>query len=191
VQAKEAHGIPIGPGWRVRVALEKTDAPLTIELPAPAVTAGVLDPEAIIEHRANIEWGELPKKLPGDVGHVTLSDDKKKVTFAPGPDASGMLYVLFDAPQTADGAKVALGEKPLPLSPAKRGRAWREGKREIIVDPGTIAIPPPTEADRMGIGPGAEGAAGEMAELCALGYAECEEDDAADAEHAEAEAGHE
>jgi len=177
LELKEAHAIPIGPGWRIALDLEPKDAPMTIELPAPAIAADVLDPEAIVQHRANIEWGELPKKLPGDVGHVTLSDDKRKLTFTPGPDADGMLYVLFDTAQPADGAKVALGDRILPLSPAKRGQAWREGKREILIDPGTVVIPPPTEADRMGIGPGAAGAADEMAALCALGYIECEEED--------------
>jgi hypothetical protein len=177
-QAKEAHGIPIGPGWRVILDLEDKDQSVTIELPVPAVAANVLDPEAIVQHRANIEWGELPKKLPGDVGHVTLSDDKRLVTFTPGPDANGILYVLFDTPQTADGAKVTFGGRSVALGPAKRGRAWREGNREIVIDPGTVVIPPPTEADRMGIGPGAAGAANEMAELCALGYVECEEEDA-------------
>jgi hypothetical protein len=177
LKAKEAHEIPIGPGWRIAVDLEPSDAPLKIELPAPAVAAGVLDPEAIVQHRANIEWGELPKKLPGDVGHVTLSDDKKTMTFAPGPSADGMLYVLFETAQTSEGAKVRLDDRTLTLSPAKRGQAWREGEREVLIDPGTVVIPPPTEADRMGIGPGAAGAADEMAALCALGYVACEEED--------------
>jgi hypothetical protein len=80
------------------------------------------------------------------------------------------LYVLFDAPQQADGAKLALDGKPLTLAVAKRGRAWREGKREIIVDPGTIVIPPETEAERMGIGPSAAGTVADTEQLCALGY---------------------
>ncbi len=179
LKAKEAHAIPIGPGWRIALDLDPKDAPLRIELPAPAVAAGVLDPESIVQHRANIEWGELPKKLPADVGHVTLSDDKKTITFTPGAVADGMLYVLFDAAQAPDGAKVVLGERGLPLSPAKRGQAWREGKREVLIAPGTVVIPPPTEADRMGIGPGAAGAADETQTLCALGYLtgeECDEE---------------
>jgi arylsulfatase A-like enzyme len=185
----EAHGVPVGPGFRVKVDLAPNGPPLVLQLPAPADQAGVLDPESIVENRANIEWGEIPKKLSFEVGQVTLSDDKKTVTFQPGVAPDGILYVLFHDPQDADAVKATLGgtdialgaEKAVKGQRASKGRVWKEGAFSVAVDPGTVVIPPPTEADRMGIGVHSAGDQNDFEMLCKLGYVSqgCPGEDAA------------
>jgi arylsulfatase A-like enzyme len=178
VRVNEAHGVPVGPGWRVRLTLEPGAPPLTLELPAPALAADVLDPESVVEHRANVEWGELPRRLPDDIGAVTLSSDNRTVTFTPGPDPDGILYVLFEAPVEPDGAALRLGDEALALEDAKRGRLWRAGERSVLLEPGILVVPPESEAARMGIGPQAAGPADDMQMLQQLGYVAEEGDEA-------------
>jgi len=173
VRLGEAHGIPVGPGWRVRVSLDADAEPLVIELPAPAILAGVLDPETIVEHRANVEWGDLPDKLPADVGTVILDSAGTKLTFTPGPVGEGMLYVLFDSVEHAAPVVLPLGGAPRTGKTGKRGTQYEHGDYSVQIEPGTVVVPPPTEAARMGIGPGAAGAKDEMAHLCELGYVDC------------------
>ena len=171
-QLSVSHTIPVQPGWRIPVKLQRRNAEaITIELPSEADAAGVIDPEAIAEHRANIEWGELPRKLPSDVGVVELSDDKRTITYTPGPKPDGMLYVIFGEPADATAAKVTVGGTEVTMLADPSGAvAWSDGKERIELRPGTVVIPPPTEADRMGLGPGAEGASDEMDLLRELGY---------------------
>jgi hypothetical protein len=140
---------------------------VTITLPSPAKAADVLDPESIVEHRANIEWGEVPKRTPEHIGNVNLSSDGKTITYRPGQYPSGVLYVMFDAPVDPVGAKVTMGSRELAFGGAPRGRLWKDGEKQILLEPGTVVIPPPTEANRMGIG-----AKSEMALLEQLGYVE-------------------
>ena len=169
-QLQASHSLAMGPGWRVPVDTRRGVSELTLTLPAKARAAGVLDPEAIAEHRANIEWGEIPQQLPADVGSVELSDDGTVVTFTPGPKANGMLYVLFDAPHDVAGASLAVDGQAAELSVADGQATWKQGPNELSLLPGTVIVPPPTEADRMGLGPGAEGGADEMDLLRELGY---------------------
>ncbi len=167
---KEAHDIAVGPGWRIRFDVASAPEPVTIDLPVPAVLAGILDPEAVVEKRANVEWGEVPKRLPQDLGTVSLSADRRKLTLAPGPSPSGVAYVIFDAEQAPAGAAVRVGDTSVELDQGPRGLVWRDGDRSVLLDPGIVVVPPPTEADRMGIGPGASGASDEIEMLCQLGY---------------------
>lgn len=169
-QLQQSHSLVMGPGWRVPLDLSKGAKELVITLPAPARVAGVLDPEAIAEHRANIEWGEIPRTLPGDVGTVALSDDRTTLTFTPGPKAEGMLYVLFEAPQDPTAATVTLDGQALTLASTGDGLGATVGGQRLTLRPGTVIVPPPTEADRMGLGPGAEGGDDEMDLLRELGY---------------------
>lgn len=169
---REAHGIPVGPGWRIRFELPPKSETMTIELPVPATMADILDPEAIVEHRANVEWGELPKRIASDIGNVNLSSDKKTLTFGPGRYPEGVLYVMFDAAVDPAGVKVSIGGKPVTLTDAKRGRLWKDGTTQVLVEPGTIVVPPVSEASRMGIG-----AQDEMQMLEDLGYIERSDDD--------------
>jgi len=171
---RHAHQIPVGPGLRVRF----DDAPaFTLAWEPVARVAEVLDPETLIDHRANVEWGEVPDRLPRDVGTVTLADDGRSLTFTPGPDPDGVLVVLFDDATKLDAAATTLtvdGE-PVGWSAGARGPQWKRGSATVAVSPGTVLLPPPTEADRMGIGPGAAAAAQEARMLCELGYiTDCE-----------------
>ncbi len=79
----EAHHIPVGPGWRIRLQFRESD-PFEVGLPAPATRAGILDPEALVERRANVEWGETPRRVPADIGEVSLSDDRTTLSIRPG-----------------------------------------------------------------------------------------------------------
>lgn len=116
-QLSVAHGIPVGPGWRIDLDLDPADGPVTIELPAPAIQADVLDPESVVEHRANIEWGELPRRLPMEVGRVEPSADRRTLVFTPGPLPDGILYVLFESAQDPALARVSRGGQPLVFGP--------------------------------------------------------------------------
>ncbi len=170
VQLRAAHGIPVGPGFRLRITLDEGAEGFTLTLPTPATTADVLDPETAIEHRANVEWGEVPKRLPADIGTVELSQDNTAVTFSPGRDPNGIVYVLFEEPVDPAEVTLSVGGETQKLTETKRGPMWKAGNRSVLIEPGTIVVPGPTEADRMGIGPGASGAEDEMKMLRELGY---------------------
>ena len=177
---REAHQLSeesLGSGLRVFVDFKPGDPPMTVTLPSPASGAGVLDPEAMREHRANLEWGERPKRVAADVGSVELSEDGLTVTFTPGDSPEkGMVWVRMAA-SAVEGVTLSTGGTPRPLSAAESGGvAWSEGKRNVRVVPGTVLVPPPGEQARIDAlrareGLAASGAsADEMAALEALGY---------------------
>lgn len=169
----ETHRVTVGPGWRVPVRV-RSGKPITLRLPAAAVTANVLDPELMAKRRANIEWGETPLVLPSDVGDVTLSEDNKTLTYTPGNKPTGTLYVLFADPQAAEGTHVSMAGVDN-VKPSKGQDAmWRHKGDSVEVKPGTIVLSSPTEAQRMGLAPGSEGSDEEQAMLCALGYISCD-----------------
>ena len=64
----------------------------------------MLDPEALSAHRANLVWGEQPKVTSAQVGAVSLSEDKTRLTFTPGSEGTGTLWVMFEEP-VEPGAK--------------------------------------------------------------------------------------
>ena len=169
---RHAHRVPVGPGLRIRLE----DAPaFTLALPIPARVADVLDPETLIDHRANVEWGEVPEKLPGDVGVVELSTDGRSIRFVPGVEPSGVLVAMFDDGTGIDPSAITLtvGEQQRSWSNVPKGVQWASDggrKATIALHPGVVLVPPPTEADRMGIGPGAVAAVDETKLLCDLGY---------------------
>ncbi len=166
---RHAHRIPVGPGFRVRIA----NAPaFTLSWPGTARMAEVLDPETLIDHRANVEWGEVPDKLPEDVGSVTLADDGRSLSFEPGRDPDGVLVVVFDGRAAPDAAATVLsvGSQTVAWSAGAHGPQWTRGQTTVGVQAGTVVVPPPTEAARMGIGPGAAAADAEARQLCELGY---------------------
>ncbi|MEM6927031.1 MAG: sulfatase/phosphatase domain-containing protein [Myxococcota bacterium] len=166
---RHAHRIPVGPGLRLRLDRAPT---FTLSWSGAARIAEILDPETLIDHRANVEWGEVPNRLPGDVGEVALAGDGKSLTFTPGPTPSGVIVVLFD-----DGAEVApasttlsLANQTMAWSSGPRGLQIERGESRIALQAGTVLVPPPTEAARMGIGPGAAAPDAEARQLCELGY---------------------
>ncbi len=173
-QLAEAHKIEVEPGLRVFVGVERGSQPIELTLPATATDADVLDPETVVEYRANVEWGENPKRLPQDIGRVELSSDKRTVTFHPGPQPrDGVLYVTFDEPVDAAAVTASRGGKPLPVTGTALHPETHKCLGELCVVAGTIVVPPLTEAQRMGIGPKAQD--DDIRQLCELGYMEGEE----------------
>jgi arylsulfatase A-like enzyme len=151
-QLVKAHGeLNAGHGWRVQLMLDKGTGTVEIDLPAKALGAGILDPEAVIEHRANLEWGEIAKRLPEQVGMASLSEDGTRVTIAPGPQPEGIVWVRFAGPVDPTEAKVRLDGKPLMLetvaTPA--GARASAGSNLITLTAGQVVVPPPTEHARM------------------------------------------
>ena len=153
----EAHGVPVRPGFRVRVNLRPNSPPVTIAMPVPALGADVLDPEATLARRANIEWGEAPKHTADEIGTVELSDDGTKLVFTPGAEPSGTLWVQFNEPQTAD-VQIFREGIALEMDDGKNeSRRWRENKFNITVTPGMVLVPPPGEAALMAALSGEDG----------------------------------
>ncbi len=127
----EAHHVPVLPGLRIFVDVKPKSDPLTVTLPAKATDAGVLDPEATLPRRANLEWGETPKRLPEDIGAVALSDDGLTLTFTPGSEPrDGVLWVQFDQPVKAEEVTVS-------------------NTNALQVKAGPVLVPPPGEMARM------------------------------------------
>ncbi len=146
----EAHGTPVRPGYRIRIALPAESAEITINLPATAIDAGVLDPEAAQSRRANLEWGETPKKTAAEVGKLEVGDDKRTLVFTPGSKPIGVIWVQFDEPANAAEVQLIRGGEPLAMEDGKaESRRWRENRNSVIVTPGWVLVPPPGEAALM------------------------------------------
>jgi arylsulfatase A-like enzyme len=160
-------GLTIGPGWRFRVDLFKS-GPVTIQLPQAAERAGVVDPEADMMWRSNQPWGETPKHVAADVGEVSLSADRKTLTFTPGRMASGTFWVRFagevSAPPTFDR-----DGQGLPTELHEGRHRWLNGKQFIEAWPSQIVEPPAAEEVRMKV---TEASGSETDLLRSLGYIE-------------------
>jgi arylsulfatase A-like enzyme len=173
----EAHGMRVGRGWRVPVDLEPESAPLVLTLPRPALAAGIVDPEALIDTPANEEWGEKPNRTIAEVGTLTLSDDHLTITFAPGKKSQrSMLYVLFDEDVDPGPLAATLGGEALATMRVRGQVSWKGGGGSFHVEVGTVVEPPMDEATRMRLlkRDEAQDAGMELAELCQLGYVECD-----------------
>lgn len=140
----EAHGIEVGPGWRVRIELDQD--PVHLELPAKALSAGVLDPEASERRRANQVWGERPKLAPDDIADVELLNDGMELAITPGPSGRGIVYVRFKEPTPATGG-LRLGARVAALH--DRGPIVPRNGVSVHIQPGTIVVPPLGEAARI------------------------------------------
>ena len=138
------HGADVGPGWRARVELG-TEV-VTWKLPAPALSAGVLDPEVFSEHRANQVWGEAPPVRPDQVARVTLSDDGRELRIEPGPIGKGTLWIRFERP-IGPGGLIESGDRSAPVRGGPQGGA--PGLAALDVRDGTVIVPPPGEAARL------------------------------------------
>ena len=166
-----AHEVDVKPGLRVFLKVTPGSDPIRVQLPAPILGAGVLDPETDLVHRANREWGEPPKQYPDDIGTVAVDDDRMAFEFTPGPDSAGILWVQADTP--IDLARVTLTRgDDLPLTDSPDGHRWGSGTETIRIQGGPVLVPPPGEAARMGIGVSRDGATSteERRKLCLLGY---------------------
>jgi arylsulfatase A-like enzyme len=163
----KSHSVPVGHGWRIKVDIP-TGTEVTLQLPADAVLANVLDPEKIVAHPANQVWGEKPKKLPEEVASVTLSDDKRTVTLVGGSKGSGVVVVLFDQAVTPDGVAVTVEGATDTLAGGKKVTV---GRASLTADAGIVIDTPPDEAARMVQCESGEDVKGsDMEMLKALGY---------------------
>jgi arylsulfatase A-like enzyme len=168
-----SHGIPVGPGWRLEVQMKPGAAPITVELPAECVSAGVIDPESTSRRPVNQEWGEVPPKLPADVGTVVLAEDRRSFVYTPGPQPEGLLYVLFDGPMDVTKAVVRRDGKVQQRALGTTTRvSWSLGEERLKLSAGTIVVPPLDEAWRMAELAKKHGAAdaGDLELLKSLGY---------------------
>ena len=162
-----AHEMPAGLGWRIRTELEPDGEPFVFRLPQPAQGAVVVPPSMTIKNPRNQAWGEPPRKSPEEVGEVMLSDDGLTLTFTPGSDPDdGLLFVLFGQPVGPSDAEITRGELPVRLRRSVSWR-WQRGGESLVIEPGTVFLPPPSEAQRMRA---MQGSAAEIQQLCQLGY---------------------
>jgi arylsulfatase A-like enzyme len=180
-----SHGMKVGRGWRVRVSLPASAPKLRFELPLPAKEVGVIDPEATTETPANEEWGERPKRTLADVGSVVLAPDGRSFEYTPGtrPD-NGLLYVLYDADVDPSTVAILRDGAPLVTFGARGNLSWKSGQDSIVIEPGTVVVPPLDEATRIRLAHGEQHAAPDDAmreQLEDLGYLEPEDDDEAHA----------
>jgi arylsulfatase A-like enzyme len=184
----DAHGMRVGRGWRIPVDLDPGAPPLVFTLPRAPVAAGIVDPEALIDTPANEEWGEKPARTAADVGTLALSEDGLTLTFTPGkkPQRS-MLYVLFGDDVDPTPLTASLGGEALATMLVRGQVTWKSGARSFHVEVGTVVEPPMDEATRMRLlkRDEAEDAGMELAELCQLGYVECDTPAAEAGDHAD------
>ncbi len=162
----QATSWPVGAGWRVSL-VEPREA-FTLHFSEPIDRAGVIDPEAAVQRRANLEWGELPATLPDDVAQVSLSDDHHSVTITPGPKPSGTVYLL--GPSAYADVQLVDEQSIRPLQAGRQPVAHGN----IVLKPGTVIVPLETEAAALAAwhtGDADDGASAEQIEvLQALGY---------------------
>jgi hypothetical protein len=135
----EATGWPVGPGWRIEVS--HLGEPITIEFGADVKEAGVIDPEAGREVRANLEWGEVPPTTAKDV--ATVSVEGRDVRIVPGRSPSGTIYVLGPGPKSK--GKVVSPKGTAALHPG----ALRAGNTMLKATPGTLILVRDTEAQAL------------------------------------------
>lgn len=147
-----AHRMEVGPGWRLFVTLlpQHRTRSMVATLPAPALSAGVVDPELTVENPRNQEWGEAPRRTPDEIGEVSLSEDRRTLTWTPGTNPTdGVLWVRFDSEVPTDGLAVYIGDVPVRLVPDGSQLLGVGSMGTLRVAPGTVNIPPPSEASRI------------------------------------------
>lgn len=160
----EATGWPVGLGWRFDIT--GISRPFEVRFEEPVLEAGVIDPEASRERRANLEWGERPLALPEDVATVTVSEDGLVVRVTPGADPDGTLYVL--GPDVDARGVIVDGEEQIPLQPALRV----VGGGRVRFRSGAIIVPKESEADYLHLDFGSSDDDASIEALRELGYME-------------------
>lgn len=135
-----AHGAAVGPGWRL--FLRGSTAPFTLHFEEPVAAAFVVDPEALRGRRANLEWGEVPPKLPADVATLTLGDGGRTLTVTPGPTPAGVIAIRGPGPE----ARARSGDTPV-----RPGGSPSLGGRPVRVVAGTIFEARDSEAARLAV----------------------------------------
>ncbi|MBN2800359.1 MAG: sulfatase [Deltaproteobacteria bacterium] len=166
-----AHRTPAGHGLTLELRLSRQE-PLSWRLPAKALAAWVIDPEAARDVRANQAWGERPPLLPEEVGTVGLSEDGLLLTFTPGPHPQGKVAVLLSSRWPERGG-LSLDHTPGRMErgehlPWVGGGIWSAGDERLRVRVAPVIQVPPGEAARMGVVD--QGSAEEEDLLQTLGY---------------------
>ncbi len=145
------HRVPTGQGWRILTDMPRGES-FTLTLPAPAVAAGVIDPENIVKHPKNQVWGEKPPVTPDDVATVHLSEDGTTITVTGGKKGQGTLYVLFgENMPSMDALQITLPDGSTKDAKVGGKGGWRIDASGIDLDarPGVLVIPPMGEAERI------------------------------------------
>lgn len=154
----QSTGWPVRPGWRLE--WHGPRRPFEVRFSVPVAAAGVIDPEAERDTRANLEWGEVPPVTVADVGTVTMSEDRLVVRIVPGPKADDHRFWIG-----CDGAcpsgEVATIDATLPLA---EGDLLLPGGR-VEAHLGTVIEVPPTDEHLRG-----PAEANQLQALEALGY---------------------
>lgn len=161
---ERASGWPVRRGWRLTLL---RPAAFSIAFEGPILGAGILDPEAGRETRANLEWGETPEVEVAEVGRVRVAAER--MSFAPGPDAYGeTVWIACDGPcppailTSGPAAGVPLGSGALKL-----------GSLALEAREGTLVLPTTTERDALNASlPAGAPEPGQMQALEELGYIE-------------------
>ena len=173
----EVHQAPTHQGWRISGSLaRRTREQVEIHLPTPALSAGLFDPEHLIENPKNQAWGEAPRRTKEEIGAVSLSEDGLTVRWVPGPDPSlAVLYVSFpgDASVPVTGARITFDGTTDAVQRDPIGRwMWRAQRHKLEFQPGIVFEPPPGEAARMAAMAGdTDGADAQALELLrSMGY---------------------
>jgi len=161
---EQATGWPVRTGWRMDIT--NLTQPFDLRFQSPVQEAGVIDPEAARERRANLEWGERPPVLPAEVATVTVSEDGLDVHVVPGSQPNGTLYVL--GPALDDPGTVVSAEGEHPLQPSLR----LVGGSRVRFRSGTIIVPRQSEADFLHLDFGSSDDDASIQALRELGYME-------------------
>ncbi|MEC8422536.1 MAG: sulfatase-like hydrolase/transferase, partial [Myxococcota bacterium] len=134
----DATGFPVELGWRI--ILQGTREPFSLTFPKPFTDAWIIDPEALRSRRANLEWGEVPPLLAGDVATLEARDGGRTLVVTPGREARGVLAIAGPASQTrAHAAEMVV----------QPGRVVRLGGAPAVVEAGVLIRPTDTEAARL------------------------------------------
>jgi arylsulfatase A-like enzyme len=135
----EATGFPVEAGWRITTRGAQTTFSLTF--PEPVLGAHVIDPEALRDRRANLEWGEIPPVVPDDVATIQTADGGRTLIVTPGREGRGVLAIRGPSDDT-----VAINQDG---NPVRAGGVVKLGGAAAIVTAGTLISPIDSEARRL------------------------------------------
>lgn len=138
-------GWPVRPAWRLFMQTQ-IKTPFQVVFTAPVEEAGVIDPEAGRQVRANLEWGERPQILSQDVASVVLSDDHLTVNITPGPSIGGQTLFIACPPKGCPEAQIVSGDLQIPLQEESK-TVFSEASLQAHL--GTILLQRITEAEEL------------------------------------------
>lgn len=161
-----ATGWPISEVWRVELHGALDTFRITFPAGVAPMTAGIIDPEAGEETRANLEWGEHARLVPADVGDLRPEGQNTWI-FRPARAAGQTLYFACAGPcaegtiGAVDGSNAALRDGKIEV-----------GGMKLNASRGFMLRPTRTEADALAALPTSAGSSQEMEQLKLLGYVE-------------------